>query len=115
MRYLHCKIVCRIKVLQNEYNCSYVDNGDGDVGLYVDKNVMVDGKYFEIEILSLGRRGTIGMRISCIGFHYNLSAHSYHTETEFFISCQLFINTRRVNMKINNRIYLYIILRYKEE
>jgi hypothetical protein len=52
-----------------------VDNGDGHVGQYVDKNEMVDGKFFEIEILSLGRRGTIGMRISFIGFDHNLLAH----------------------------------------
>jgi hypothetical protein len=52
-----------------------VDNGDGDVGLYVDKNEMVIGKYFEIEILSLGQRGTIGMRISFIGFDHNLLAN----------------------------------------
>jgi hypothetical protein len=59
-------------IIENAYNCSYVDNGDGYVGLYVDMNVMVIGKYFEIEILSLGRRGTIGtcMRISFIGFNH---------------------------------------------
>jgi hypothetical protein len=52
-----------------------VDNGNGDVGLYVDKNVMVEGTYFEIEISSLGRRGTIGIRITFKGFGHNLLAH----------------------------------------
>ncbi|XP_060603325.1 uncharacterized protein LOC132756307 [Ruditapes philippinarum] len=54
------QLICRNIKVEGQY-LSYVDNGDGDVGMYVDKNAMVDGKYFEIEILSLGRRGTIAI------------------------------------------------------
>ncbi|XP_060579029.1 SPRY domain-containing protein 3-like [Ruditapes philippinarum] len=40
---------------------TYVDNRHRDVGLYVDKKAIVMARYFEIEILSLGRSGTIAL------------------------------------------------------
>ncbi|XP_060603326.1 uncharacterized protein LOC132756308 [Ruditapes philippinarum] len=85
------QLICRNIKVDGEY-LSYVDNGDGHVGQYVDKNEMVHGKYFEIEILSLGRPGTIAIGLvprnyphhmplgwgrNSIGYHAD-DGHLYH-------------------------------------
>ncbi|XP_053376573.1 E3 ubiquitin-protein ligase TRIM33-like [Mercenaria mercenaria] len=56
------QLICRNIAVDGEY-LSYVDNGSGDVGLFVDKERANSQQYFEIEILSLGQRGTIGKNI----------------------------------------------------
>ncbi|XP_053388031.1 uncharacterized protein LOC123541731 [Mercenaria mercenaria] len=56
--------ICRNIAVDGEY-LSYADNGSGDVGLFVDKGYDkgYDVQYFEVEILSLGQRGTIAIGV----------------------------------------------------
>ncbi|XP_053387999.1 uncharacterized protein LOC123543954 [Mercenaria mercenaria] len=54
------QLICRNIAVDGEY-LSYTDNGSGGVGLYVDKHYVDYGRYFEVEILNMGQRGTIAI------------------------------------------------------
>ncbi|XP_060555473.1 SPRY domain-containing protein 3-like isoform X2 [Ruditapes philippinarum] len=103
---------------------TYADNGNRDVGLYVDKNEIVAGRYFEIEILSLGRSGIIalglvpddypannqpGWKENSIGYHGD-DGRLYHergTETQFG-------PTWHVGDKIGLQTYMFLTCRLEQ-
>ncbi|XP_060581497.1 transcription intermediary factor 1-alpha-like [Ruditapes philippinarum] len=62
------QLMCRNIKVEGEY-LSYLDNGDG---LYVDKNEMRIGSYFEVEIISLGQRRTIATGFVSINYLDNM-------------------------------------------
>ncbi|XP_053388268.1 uncharacterized protein LOC123541733 [Mercenaria mercenaria] len=64
------QLICRNIAVDGEY-LSYADSGNGDVGLFVDKERVFDGRYFEVEILSLGQRGTIAIGVVPSGYPEN--------------------------------------------